>query len=357
MAKIDAFLKLTLEQNASDLHLAVGSPPVLRLFGELRKVNFRELDADLNKKLIYEILTPEQQKAFEERNDLDFPYTAEGLARFRCNVLRQRKGIDITFRAIPDRIPTIEELGFPETVKKMCDQHQGIVLVTGPSGCGKTTSLAAMMNYINQNRRLHIITIEDPVEYIHPCLKSIVNQRSVGYHTQSFTRALRAALREDPDVILVGEMRDLETMQLAITAAETGHLVFGTLMTASAHKTIDRVIDSFPANQQSQVRTMLSESLRAVIYQQLLLRADGKGRIAALELLVGTAPLRSLIREAKTYQIPSMMQIGIKEGMIVMDAAIVNLLRAGKITEEEAYRRLENPKLFEQFMQKTKGDG
>ncbi|MFN7972477.1 MAG: ATPase, T2SS/T4P/T4SS family [Acidobacteriota bacterium] len=212
-----------------------------------------------------------------------------------------------------------------------------------------------MIDYINSNRRLHIVTIEDPIEYIHPCKKSIVNQRSVGYHTRSFSRALRAALREDPDVVLVGEMRDLETTQLAITAAETGHLVFGTLMTASAHKTVDRVIDAFPANQQSQVRTMLSESLRAVIYQQLLKRSDGSGRVAALEVLVGTAPLRSLIRESKTYQIPSMMQIGIKDGMIVMDAAIVNLFRSGKISEEEAYRKMENPKIFEQFMAKAKG--
>ena len=354
MAKIDAFLKLTIEQNASDLHLAVGSPPILRIFGDLKKVNFRDLDADLNEKLVYEILTDEQRAEFERSKDLDFFYGVEGIGRFRCNALRQRKGVDVTFRAIPDNVPTLEELQLSDTVKGFCEHHQGIILVTGPAGCGKTTTLAAMINHINETRPVHIITIEDPVEYIHPCKKAIVNQRSVGRHTNSFTRALRAALREDPDVILVGEMRDLETMQLAITAAETGHLVFGTLMTASAHKTVDRVIDAFPSNQQSQVRTMLSESLRAVIYQQLLKRADGDGRIAAQEILVGTAPLRSLVRESKTYQIPSMMQIGSKEGMVMMDQAIVNHFKSGNISEEEAYRRVESQKLFDQYMAKVK---
>jgi len=275
-----------------------------------------------------------------------------GLGRFRGNLLYQRKGLDAVFRFIPAEIPTLESLGFPSTISKLTRHHQGLVLVTGPTRSGKSTTLAAMINEINERSNHHILSIEDPIEYIHPNKKSVVNQREVGRHTNSFARALKASLREDPDVIMVGELRDVETMSMAITASETGHLVLATLQTSSAHKTIDRVLDSFPPSQQSQIRTMVSESLKGVISQRLLKRADGNGMVAAVEILVGTIPLANLIRDGKTFQIPSIMQTGKNVGMIKMDDAIMELLQKQVITPEEASMAANNKSSFAQFLAK-----
>ncbi|MDH4099156.1 MAG: type IV pilus twitching motility protein PilT [Nitrospirota bacterium] len=350
MAKIDAFFKLMKEQGASDLHMAVGAQPMLRLRGELTKVNFRELSQEDMQGFIYEIMTPAQKKEFDDTHDIDFAYEVPDVARFRANVMLQRKGMTAVFRMIPTKILTCEDLGLPEAVKKFAHLKKGLVLVTGATGSGKSTTLAAIIDHVNDSRHDHILTVEDPLEFVHPNKSCLVNQREVGGHTASFSRALKAALREDPDVILIGEMRDLETISLAITAAETGHLVFGTLHTSSAAKTVDRIIDAFPTNQQEQIRTMLAESLRGVVAQQLLRTADGKGRCAALEILVGTTALANLIREGKTFQIPSIIQTGKREGMQTMDQAIMDLLKIKKITPQEAYNFAVDKKLFEQYL-------
>jgi twitching motility protein PilT len=262
-------------------------------------------------------------------------------------VLKQRKGVDAVFRIISQTIPSLEQLGFPNVVRDLTNHHQGLVLVTGPSGCGKSTTLAAMIDHINSSRKMHIITVEDPIEYIHPVKKANVTQREVKRHTETFASALKASLREDPDVILIGEMRDLETIQMAITAAETGHLVLGTLHTRSAGKTVDRIIDAFPPEQQNQIRMMVSESIRGVVSQQLIPRADGAGRVLSYEILIGTLAIANLIRDAKTFQIPSLMQIGVKEGMVLMDQTLGRLVQQKLITYEAAIARAENKKLIQ----------
>ena len=347
MPKIDAFFKAMQEQGASDLHMVVGASPRLRLHGELIPIKFRELTIQENTALLYEIMSPEQRKFFEENHDIDFSYEVPGIARFRCNIFMQRKGIGAVFRIIPTKIKTISELNLPDVLLTFTEMDKGLVLVTGPTGSGKSTTLAAIINHINETHAHHILTIEDPIEFVHENKKSLIRQREVGNHTNSFGSALRAAFREDPDVILVGEMRDLETISLAITAAETGNLVFGTLHTNSAAKTVDRVIDAFPTDQQAQIRTMLAESLRGVVAQQLLKTADGKGRCAVVEVLIGNVALANMIREGKTPQISSFIQTGKNMGMIAMDSAIMELLNQQKITPEEAYEKAIDKNLFE----------
>lgn len=346
MARIDAALKGATQAKASDLHVATGSPFLIRQFGRLNRSNGAELTAESSKDLIYEILSPKQRKILEEKLQLDFSYQIKGVARFRGNVILQRKGLDANFRVIPLNIPTLDELGLPKVVRKFCDFHQGLILVTGATGQGKSTTLASMIDHINSNRPLHILTIEDPIEFMHPIKKGIVNQRQVGLHTRSFSNALRAGLREDPDVIMVGELRDLESVKLAVTASETGHLVMGTLATSSGPKTVDRMIDSFPADEQNQIRTLLAEGLRAVITQKLLPKSDGKGQAMATEILVATVPVANLIRAEKTYQLPSIMQTGRAQGMQSMDDAIMQLLQAGRITAQTAVDYAENKKRF-----------
>jgi twitching motility protein PilT len=338
------------EQGASDLHLSTGSPPIFRLHGEMVRLNYKPLPHDELKAILFEILTEQQKAAFEAKNDLDFAYSIPGLARFRGNLMMQYRGISGIFRIIPSKILSADELNLPEGVCRLTQLKKGLVLVTGPTGSGKSTTLAAMIDLINATRREHIITLEDPLEFIHENKLSLFNQRQIGEHTESFAAALRASLREDPDVILVGEMRDLETISLAISAAETGHLVFGTLHTSSAAKTVDRIIDVFPKDAQDQVRAMLSESLRGVVAQQLLKTADGKGRVAALEIMIGTPAIGNLIREGKTFQIPSIMQTARKDGMQLMDQHLLDLLKTKRVSPEEAYRCAADKKQFEQYL-------
>ncbi len=350
MARIDALFKMMHEQGASDLHLSTGSPPIFRLHGEMVRLNFKSLAHEELKVILFEILSEKQRADFEARRDLDFAYAITGLARFRGNIFMQHKGIGAVFRIIPSKILSAEDLGLPEGVRKMTLLKKGLVLVTGPTGSGKSTTLAAMIDLINSTRKEHILTLEDPLEFIHENKESLLNQRQIGEHSESFTAALRAALREDPDVILVGEMRDLETISLAMTAAETGHLVFGTLHTNSAAKTVDRIIDAFPRDGQEQIRTMLSESLKGVVCQQLLKTAEGKGRIASMEIMVGTPAIANLIREGKTFQIPSVIQTAKKDGMQLMDQHLLDLLKTKRVTPEEAYRCAHEKKQFEQYL-------
>jgi len=347
MAKIDALFKMMQQQGASDLHISTGTPPILRLHGEMIRVKSPDLTHEQAQALLFEILDDEQVQQFEETRDLDFAYSLPGLARFRGNILDTHRGIAGVFRLIPSEILTAEQLNLPEGVLKMTRFNKGLVLVTGPTGSGKSTTLAAMIDLINSTRKEHILTLEDPLEFIHENKLSLLNQRQIGTHSESFASALKAALREDPDIILVGEMRDLETIQLALSAAETGHLVFGTLHTNSAPKTIDRIIDVFPKDAQEQVRSMLSESLKGVVCQQLLRTVDGKGRVAALEIMLGNAAIGNLIREAKTFQIPSIIQTAKGEGMQLMDTHLMELLNAEKVTAEEAHRCAVDKRLFE----------
>ncbi|HIJ96509.1 MAG TPA: type IV pilus twitching motility protein PilT [Desulfuromonadales bacterium] len=350
MARIDALFNMMKEQGASDLHLSSGNPPIFRQHGEMVRLNFKSLAHEELKMILFEILTEKQKAHFEETKDLDFAYEVAGLARFRGNILMQYRGIAAVFRIIPSTILSADELGLPKGVRRMTNFKKGLVLVTGPTGSGKSTTLAGMIDLINSTRREHILTFEDPLEFIHQNKMSLVNQRQIGEHTESFATALRAALREDPDIILVGEMRDLITIQLAMSAAETGHLVFGTLHTSTAAKTIDRIIDVFPTDQQEQVRAMLSESLKGVICQQLLKTADGKGRVAALEIMLGSPAIGNLIREGKTYQIPSIMQTAKKDGMQLLDQHLLDLLKTKKVNPEEAYRCAVDKKQFEQYL-------
>jgi len=346
MAKLDAFFKEMREQGASDMHLSVDAPPILRLHGTLKKVDYPPLTDDVLRSMLYEILTEKQIERFEKFNDLDFGYSSPGIARFRANYYRKNTGISAAFRIIPFEVLTLDKIGAPPVFKSMCDYNNGLVLVTGPTGSGKSTTLSAMINHINQTSPCHILTLEDPLEFIHQPAKAMISQREIGGHTESFAAALRAALREDPDVILVGEMRDLETIQLAISAAETGHLVFGTLHTNSAAKTIDRIIDVFPADRQAQIRTMLAESLRGVIAQQLPRRANGKGRCGVYEVLVATPAVRSLIRESKTFHIVSAIGTGRKDGMQTLDQHLIELCQAGTISLEEGLKYSEQPALL-----------
>jgi twitching motility protein PilT len=339
MAKIDAFFKLMNEQGASDLHLIAGQPPMLRITGEIERVKYKVLDNDDLRTMLYEITPEDKVKVFEETGDVDYGYEVPGLARYRANYFMQRNGIGAVFREIPANILTVEQLGLPAVIAKLATLPRGLVLVTGPTGSGKSTTLAAIIDEANRLRKDHIITVEDPIEFVHKSKSCVVNHREVGTHTRSFSSALRGALREDPDIILVGEMRDLETISLAVEAASTGHLVFGTLHTTSAHKTVDRIVEVFPADQQEQIRSTLADGLRAVVAQVLFKRIDKKGRCAALEILIATPAVRNLVREGKTYQIPSMIQTGKKYGMQLLDDAIMNLLGKGWISANEAYMK------------------
>jgi twitching motility protein PilT len=350
MAQIDQFLKVLVEQQGSDLHLTVGSPPVMRVHGAMQRIKFRELTPKDMEMLIYEIMDEEWRMSFLDKLDYDFAYEIAELARFRVNVFWQRKGLGAVLRTIPSKILTADDLKLPDAVRKMCMLSKGLVLVTGPTGSGKSTTLAAMVDLINETRQDHILTIEDPIEFVHPNKKALVNQREVITNTRSFANALRAALREDPDVILVGEMRDMETIELGITAAETGHLVFGTLHTNSAPKTVDRIIDVFPADEQDQVRSQLAESLKGVIAQVLLKAKGGKARFAAWEIMVGTSAIGNLIREGKIHQIPSIIQTGKKDGMQLLDQHILEFLMAGQITPEEAYMKCNNKQAFREYL-------
>jgi twitching motility protein PilT len=350
VAQIDQFLKVLVEQGGSDLHLTTGSPPVMRVHGHMQRVKFRELSPKDVETLVYEIMEEDWRARFLDTMDFDFAYEVKELARFRVNVFWQRKGLGAVMRTIPTKILTAQQLGLPEAVLRFCLLTKGLVLVTGPTGSGKSTTLAAMVDHINETRADHILTIEDPIEFVHPNKKALVNQREVGTNTKSFANALRAALREDPDVILVGEMRDKETIELGITAAETGHLVFGTLHTNSAPKTVDRIIDVFPADQQDQIRAMLAESLKGVISQVLLRKKGGKGRAAAQEIMVGTSAISNLIRENKIHQIPSMIQTGKKDGMQLLDQHILEYMMADQIEAEEAYMKSNNKTAFRQYL-------
>ncbi len=350
MAQIDAFFRLMLEQKASDLHLSSGNQPMLRINGDLVRIEYEPLTNDSLKALVYEIAPEQKIKVFEETGDVDFGYEIPGYARYRVNFLNQKNGIAAVFRLIPSQVLTLKDLGLPPILERFALLKKGMVVVTGPTGSGKSTTLAAMVDYANLKRHDHILTIEDPVEFVHQSQQSLVNHREVGLHTKSFAAALKGALREDPDIILVGELRDLETIELALTAAATGHLVFGTLHTSSAPKTIDRIIDVFPTSQQSQIRTTLSESLKGVIAQNLFKRIDKPGRCAGIEILVVDSAISNLIREGKTHQIPGMMEVGKKKGNQPLDDAIMNLLQQGKISAEEAFEKANNRKKFRPFL-------
>jgi twitching motility protein PilT len=339
MAKIDAFFKLMHEQGASDLHLVAGQPPALRIRGEVERVKYKVLTSDDLRGMLYEITPEHKIKVFEETGDVDYGYEIPGLARYRANYFMQKNGVGAAFREIPNTIMTAEQLGLPAVVSKLAMLPRGLILVTGPTGSGKSTTLASIVDVANRNRKDHIITIEDPIEFVHQSQGCIVNQREIGIHTKSFSAALRGALREDPDIILVGEMRDLETISLAVEAATTGHLVFSTLHTSSAHKTVDRVVEVFPAQEQGLIRSTLADGLRAVISQVLFKRIDKIGRIVALEILIATPGVRNLIREGKSHQIPSMIQTGKKYGMTLLDDSIMDLFKRGNISAEDAYAK------------------
>jgi twitching motility protein PilT len=356
MAKIDAFFQLMHEQGASDLHLVTGQQPALRIRGEIERIKFNVLDNDELKAMLYEIAPEHKVKQFEETGDVDFAYEIPGLARYRANFFMQKYGCAAVFREIPTKIMTTEQLGLPSVVSKLASLPRGLVLVTGPTGSGKSTTLAAIVDEANRTRKDHIITVEDPIEFVHQSQSCIVNHREVGVHTRSFTAALRGALREDPDIILVGEMRDLETIRLAVEAASTGHLVFGTLHTSSAAKTVDRIIEVFPASEQMQIRSTLADGLRAVLSQVLFKRVDKKGRCAALEILVANSAVRNLVREAKTFQIPSMIQTGKKYGMQLLDDAIMELLNRGWISPDDAYIKSNDKTKFRPFLKTSPGD-
>ena len=327
------------EQGASDLHLTSGQPPALRIRGEIERIKYKVLDNDDLRGMLYEIAPEQKIKVFEESGDIDFGYEIPGLARYRANFFMQKNGVGAVFREIPSAIMTADQLGLPEVVSKLATLPRGLVLVTGPTGSGKSTTLAAIVDVANRARKDHIITVEDPIEFVHQSQGCIVNHREVGVHTDSFSTALRGALREDPDIILVGEMRDLETISLAVEAASTGHLVFSTLHTSSAYKTVDRVIVVFPSSEQPLIRSTLSDGLRAVIAQVLFKRIDRKGRVVALEILIANPAVRNLIREGKTHQIPSMIQTGKKYGMILLDDSIMHLYTKGMVSAEEAYAK------------------
>ncbi len=331
-------LSFAIERRASDLHISAGEPPMVRIHGDLVKLEHPPLLAEETHRLIFEVMNDAQRRHFQEHLEVDFAYTFGSRGRFRVNAFMHQRGEGAVFRQIPEHIPRLDGLGLPAILKTLAGAEKGLVLVTGPTGSGKSTTLAAMIDFVNETLAGHILTLEDPIEFVHKSKMALVNQREIGSQSKSFTAALRSALREDPDVILVGELRDLETVQLALTAAETGHLVFGTLHTASAPKTIDRIIDVFPTEQQAQVRTMLSESLIGVIAQMLVKKKSG-GRQAVLEILLGTPAVRNLIREGKTHQIPSVMQVSGKLGMQTLESALLDFVDAGTITVEEARQR------------------
>ncbi len=344
---ISELLMFAIKSSASDVHLSSGEPPLIRVHGTMRKVKAPVLSRDDVHKMLYEIMNEKQIKTFEETHELDFSIELGEIARFRVNCFLQRRGEAAAFRQIPTEVMDFEQLGLPKVLKDICQAEKGLVLVTGPTGIGKSTTLAAMVDAINDERSSHILTIEDPIEFVHRSKNCLINQRELGPHTHSFADALRSALREDPDVILVGEMRDLETISLALTAAETGHLVFATLHTSTAPKTVDRIIDVFPSAEQAQVRTMFAESIRAVICQTLCKKKDGSGRVPAFEIMIGIVAVRNLIRENKIHQIPSVIETGQKWGMQTMEQSLEELIKRGLITREEAL--MKSPKLQQQF--------
>ncbi|MEJ2059291.1 MAG: type IV pilus twitching motility protein PilT [Gammaproteobacteria bacterium] len=337
MKEIDNILTSLIERRGSDLHVIAGDPLRARIYGELTVIDDTPLSNDKVTEFLNEIIPPHSRAIFEREDGADFAYEIENVSRFRVNAFRQINGLGAVFRAIPTRSSTLSELNLPPVLTSLCTHKQGMVLVTGKTGSGKSTTLAAMVNEINENRSGHIITIEDPIEFVHPRKRCLISQRQLGLHTKSFANALRSALREDPDVILVGEMRDLDTISLAVTAAETGILVMGTLHTNRAPTTVDRIINTFPANKQSQVRAMLSTSLRGIVSQQLVRKADGQGRAAAVEVLINTPAVANLIREGKSEQLESIMQSSALQGMVTMDSALRRLLDSSQISEEEAY--------------------
>jgi len=339
---IAQLLSFGVKQGASDLHLSAGLPPMIRVDGDIRRINVPEMDHKQVHDMIYDIMSDKQRKDYEEFLETDFSFEIPGLARFRVNAFNHNRGSGAVFRTIPSKILTLEQLSAPEIFKQISSLPRGIVLVTGPTGSGKSTTLAAMIDYKNDEEYGHILTVEDPIEFVHPSKRCLVNQREVHRDTLGFNEALRSALREDPDTILVGEMRDLETIRLALSAAETGHLVFGTLHTSSAAKTIDRIVDVFPAAEKSMVRSMLSESLKAVISQTLLKKVGG-GRVAAHEIMMGTPAIRNLIREDKVAQMYSAIQVGGKDGMQTLDQNLKRLLQQGLVTKEEARKKAANP--------------
>ena len=340
---LNDYLFDAIRAGASDLHITVGLPPMVRVNGEVQPLDYPPLTANVTRELVYDILSNDQRQRLENDWELDFSYTLPRTARFRVNVYFQKGALGAAFRTIPQEVLSLHNLGLPRAVEDMTEKPRGLVLVTGPTGSGKSTTLAAMIDKINETKNEHIMSVEDPIEFLHNHKKCIVNQREVNQDTKSFAQALKHVLRQDPDVILVGEMRDLETISLAVTAAETGHLVFGTLHTQDAPQTVDRIIDVFPPHQQHQVRAQLSNALQGIITQTLIPRRDGKGRVVACEVLVPTPGVRNLIREGKTHQIYSAMQTGGKFGMQTMDAALVELMRNGHISREEAEKRSSNP--------------
>lgn len=342
---ITELLSFTVQQGASDLHISAGMPPIIRVDGEVRRIKLPSLDHKAVHTLVYDIMNDKQRKEYEENFETDFSFEVPGLARFRVNAFNQNRGAGAVFRTIPSKVLTLDDLGMGKIFKELSEKPRGLVLVTGPTGSGKSTTLAAMIDYINDTRADHILTIEDPIEFVHESKKCLVNQREVHRDTHSFANALRSALREDPDIILVGEMRDLETIRLALTAAETGHLVFGTLHTTSAAKTIDRVIDVFPAAEKDMVRSMLSESLMGVISQTLLKKQNG-GRCAAHEIMIGTPAIRNLIREDKVAQMYSAIQTGAGFGMKTLDQSLQELMQKGLISRDTARERAANPQQF-----------
>ncbi len=344
---LDAILRQAVKANASDIHIHAGSPLLFRIHGDLIQYAPEPLDPATSESLVVSSLTPEEREFFAKHGELDFCYTLPELGRFRANVYRQLRGTDGVFRFIPSALPSLEELGLQTSLARFTNYHQGMVLVTGPASCGKSTTMAALVDLINEERAEHILTIEDPIEHLHTSKRCLVNQRNVHRHTQSFGRALRAALREDPDVIVIGELRDRETISLALTAAETGHLVLATLHTDSAIRTVDRLVGAFPPNQQNQVRAMISESLRAVISQRLVRAADGAGLLPALEILVVTKAVGKMIRDSKTFQLPSMLQTGVEQGMRLLDNSLAELVQSGQITKAEARRNCVDSKRFQ----------
>ncbi|NLN75438.1 MAG: type IV pilus twitching motility protein PilT [Armatimonadetes bacterium] len=351
---VDELLKKTVERDGSDLHLKADSRPLIRIYGELMPVaEVDPMEHELVRKLAYSIMSESQRERFDKEWELDMAYVIEGVARFRVNAFIQRGNVGLVFRVIPIRIQTMEELDLPAVCKYFAERPRGLVLVTGPAGSGKSTTQAAMIDYINKREPCHIVTVEDPVEFLHEDVQALINQRELDTDTLSFANALKYVLRQDPDVILVGEMRDLETIQLAITAAETGHLVFATLHTPDAVQTIDRVIDVFPMYQQAQVRMQLAVNLIGVTSQTLVRRVGGKGRVAAFETLVAVSSIRNMIRESKTFQISSMIQTGARQGMMTLDQYLAQLVKAGKVTREDAYQKASNHREFEALLESS----
>jgi twitching motility protein PilT len=353
MARIDAFLKLAVAQGCSDLHLAVGVPPMMRMHGDLIPIKFRDLGESELEAYVTEVLTPSQTKILREGNDVDFSYVTGDGGRFRVNVYRKETGIGAAFRAIPTSMPTMEQLGLPPVIKKLCDYHQGMILVTGATGTGKSTTLASMIDYLNATRALNIISLEDPIEFVHRSKASQVIQRELGTHLPSFAEGVRAAMREDPDVILVGEMRDAETISMAMTAAETGHLVLGTLHTTSATKTLDRIIDALPTEEREQTKSFLAASLIAVITQILVKSPDQRARRAVCEIMVVTKAIGKLVMTDQTHQIPSQLQMGKEYGMQLMDQALLAAITAKEIDPEQAYLYASDKRQFQRFVTDT----